>query len=202
MTARYSAFSALPTQGAGQRSMWNCRHGEPDGRPGFAPPAGAHREHAAQHVQGLAHLGGAGVRPEVEVALAVRLAGEQHPGALVLHGDHDVRVRLVVAQADVERRPVLLDEVVLQQQGLHLVADDDPFEARGAAHHLPFLGAHPRAVGAHGRRQIVRQTPAQRQRLAHVDDVAGRPAVQVDPGQVGGQLDLFWKVGGGAHSCF
>ncbi len=131
----------------------------------------------------------------------MRLPGEHHPRVLVLHGDHDVGVRLVVAQADVEGRPVLLDEVVLEQQGFDLVGGDDPLQGRGAAHHLPLLGRHPAAFGARRGGQVVGQTLAQRERLAHVEDVAGRAAVQVDPGQVGGKLDLFSEVGGGAHGC-
>ena len=53
------------------------------------------------------------------------LAREHDPRELVLDGDGDVRERLVVAQADVERRPVALDEVLLEVQRLHLGAGHD-----------------------------------------------------------------------------
>ena len=126
ITARYSTRSVSPRQGAGQRLMWNCRQGDPLRLPGCLPRHALHREHPAEDVQRLADLGRTREGTEVEVAAPVRLPGEHHPGELVFHGDHDVGIRLVVAQADVERRPMLLDEVVLQQKGLHLVRGDDP----------------------------------------------------------------------------
>ncbi len=71
---------------------------------GLRPLARPVREHPVQHVERLAHLLRARVRAEVEHALAVPLAREHHPRVLVADRDRDVRVRLVVAQADVERR--------------------------------------------------------------------------------------------------
>jgi hypothetical protein len=43
------------------------------------------------------------------------LPRESYPRELVLQGDHDIWIRLVVTQSDVVGRAVLLDEVVLQQ---------------------------------------------------------------------------------------
>ena len=66
--------------------------------------------------------------PEVDDAAPVPLAREHHPRVLVLDGDRDVRERLVVAQPDVERRPVALDEVLLEVERLDLGAGDDHLE--------------------------------------------------------------------------
>ena len=137
----------------------------------LAPPAGPHREHPAEHVEGVPDLGRACVWPEVQVATPVRLAREDHSRILVLHGDHDVGVGLVVAKPDVEGRPVLLDEVVLEQQRLDLVGGHDPLESRGPTHHFPLLRAHPHAFGAHRRGQVVGQAPAKRKRFPDVEDV-------------------------------
>ena len=82
-------------------------------------------EHAVEHVERLAHLLRVRVRAEVDGAATVPLAREHDPRILVGHGDGDVRERLVVAQAHVERRPVALDEVLLEMQGLGLGRGDD-----------------------------------------------------------------------------
>ena len=56
------------------------------------------------------------------------LAREHDPRVLVLDRDRDVRERLVVAEPDVERRPVPLDEVLLEVERLDLGIGDDHLE--------------------------------------------------------------------------
>ena len=107
-------------QGAVQRSMWKSRHGIPEWRPGLRPLAGPELEDAVEHVERLAHLLRVRVRAEVDDPAPVPLAREHHARVLVLDGDRDVRERLVVAQPDVERRPVALDEVLLEVERLDL----------------------------------------------------------------------------------
>jgi hypothetical protein len=53
------------------------------------------------------------------------LAREHDARVVVLYGHRDVRIGLVIAQADVERRPVTADEVLLEMEGLGLVRGDD-----------------------------------------------------------------------------
>ena len=55
----------------------------------------------------------------------VPLAREHHARVLVLDGHGDVGVALVVAEADVERRPVALDQVLLEMERLDLGRGDD-----------------------------------------------------------------------------
>ena len=52
------------------------------------------------------------------------LAGEVDARELLVEADRDVRIRLVVAQADVEPRPVALDELLLGEQRLGLGLGD------------------------------------------------------------------------------
>ena len=94
------------------------------------------REDAVQDVQRLAHLLRVRVRPEVDDPASVALAREHDARILVLHGDGDVRERLVVTQPDVERRPVPLDEVLLEVQGLDLVLRDDHLDVLHALRQL------------------------------------------------------------------
>ena len=72
------------------------------------PLTRAEAEDAVEDVEGLAHLLRVRVRAEVDDSATVALAREHDAREVVLHRDRDVRVRLVVAQADVEWRPVPL----------------------------------------------------------------------------------------------
>ena len=76
--------------------------------------AGAQREEAAQELQALVH--GRDVRIGAEVARAV--LRQEDARVLLLHRDLDVRVALVVLEADVVVRAMLLDEVALEDQRL------------------------------------------------------------------------------------
>jgi len=107
----------------------------------------------------------------------VPLAGKHDARVLVLDRDRDVRERLVVAQADVERRPVPLDEVLLEMEGLDLAAGHDHldvFDPRRQALDLRAPVRRPLEVRAHAR--------PERLRLPDVEDVAVRVTKQVDAG--------------------
>ena len=73
--------------------------------------------------------------PEVDGAATMPLAREHDPRVLVGDGDRDVRERLVVAQPHVERRPVALDEVLLEVQRLGLGGGDDDLDPRDPPDH-------------------------------------------------------------------
>ena len=158
---------------------------------GFRPLAGPVREDPVEDVQRLAHLLRVGVRPEVHDAPAVALAREHDAGVLVLHGDGDVRKRLVVTQADVERRPVPLDEVLLEVQGLDLVLRHDHLDVlnpvrqllnrRPAVLRLLKVGPHPRP---------------ERLGLSDVEHVSRPVPEQVDPGLGRQALQLIFEPGG------
>jgi hypothetical protein len=121
----------------------------------------------------------------------VALAREHDAGVLVLHGDGDVRKRLVVTQADVERRPVPLDEVLLEVQGLDLVLGHDHLDVlhpvrqllnRGpAVLRLLKVGPHPRP---------------KRLGLSDVEHVSRPVPKQVDPGLGRQALQLIFEPGG------
>jgi len=80
----------------------------------------------------------------------------------------DVGVALVILQADVVARAVLLDQVHLQDEGFQFRSDHDPFDIGDVAHKLAGLvilvGAGVE-VGAH--------PVAQADGLANVNDIAG-----------------------------
>ena len=91
---------------------------------GLGPLAGAVLEQLAEQVERLAHPPGARERAEVDPAGAVALAGEVDARELLVEADAHVGIGLVVAQPDVEPRPVALDELLLGEQRLGLGLGD------------------------------------------------------------------------------
>ena len=55
-------------------------------------------------------------------------------GLQVVHGELDVGISFVVTQEDIEAWLALLDEVVLEREGLAFVGDDDIVDVHGFAH--------------------------------------------------------------------
>src|SRR5207249_2439976 len=90
--------------------------------------AGAEREHLADGVERLPHRRRAGEGPEVTAAVLHDLAGDQDARPRVVHGDLHAHVALVVLQPDVVARPVLLDEVVLEDEGFLVAGGDQGLE--------------------------------------------------------------------------
>ncbi len=148
-------------------------------------------EDAVEDVERLAHLLRVRVRAEVPDAGPVPLAREHHARVVVLDRDRDVRERLVVAQAHVERRPVPLDEVLLEMERLDLAAGDDHLDVRdplGQAADLRAPVGRLLEVRAHAR--------PQRLRLADVKDAAVGVAEQVDARLRRERLQLVFDAGG------
>ena len=110
------------------------------------------------------------------------LAREVHARELLVERDRDEGIGLVVAQADVEARAVLLDEALLRQQRLGLGADDDALDLLDRRDHLRVAGAawHLRLGEVRG------DALADRLRLADVDHAAFAVAEEVHP-------RLVWK---------
>jgi hypothetical protein len=137
----------LADAGAEHFSMWSEQAGPPEPLvvAELVVRAGADREGAQQQVEGLADRVGVAVGAEVADALALGAAHHHGPGPLVAHGDRQERIALVVDEPDVEAGPVLLDEVVLEHQRLDVVADLDPLDGLGGAHHLGRSGRQRRA---------------------------------------------------------
>ena len=136
--------------------------------------AGPELEDAIEHVERLAHLLRVGVRAEVHGASPVALTGEHHPGVRVGDGDRDVREGLVVAQPDVERRPVALDEVLLEMQRLRLALRDDDLDPAHPIDEL--LDPRTRVAAAV---EVAAHAGPKGLRLADVEDLVALVAKQV-----------------------
>ncbi len=140
--------------------------------------AGPDGEHAGQRVEGLADGVGVGVRARSTGRPCAWRPADLGPGPLLPHREREVRVGLVVPVADVEPGPVLLDQVVLEHQGVDLVRRDDPLHRLRGRHH----GLGP---GVERLAPVAGQALAERLGLAHVDHAAVRVPEKVGAGRVG-----------------
>src|SRR5207342_2013497 len=136
--------------------------------------ARAEAEDAVEHVERLAHLLRVRVRAEVDGPAAVPLASEHDARVLVGEGHCDVRERLVVAETDVERRPVPLDEILLEVERLGLALRHDHLDPVDALDEL----ADARA-GVAAAVPVAPDAGTQRFRLADVEDLVALVAKQV-----------------------
>ena len=156
--------------------------------PRLRPLARPELERAVEDIERLADLLGVRVRAEVENPAAVPLPGEHHAREVVLDRDGDVRERLVVAEPDVERRPVALDEVLLEVERLGLGARDDDLDV---FHALDEPGGAEPPVAA---LEVAADPRTQRFRLPHVQDLAVPVAKEVDARPAWKRLELPFKV--------
>ena len=152
--------------------------------PGRRPLAGPVREDLVERLERRAHLLRRGVRAEVAHAGAMALAREQHARVLVRERDRDVGIRLVVPQARVERRPVALDQLLLEQQRLARAGDDDRLDRGGPRDQLLALAV---AVDA---REVRGDALAQ-----------GGGLADVEHGALGGAPDVHAGASGRARAC-
>ncbi len=141
-------------------------------------------EELLELAQRLAHRARVRVRAEQLRFARARTAVEREPRKGVIRGQLDVRIALVVAQHDVEPRPMLLDQVVLEHQRFGLGARDRDLDARDRAHHRDGL----RVLRAPAL-EIARHALAQVARLADVDHLARRVEHPIDAGLVREVLD-------------
>jgi len=115
------------------------------------------------------------IRPEVAHALALGPAHHLQAGELLVEGDREERIRLVVAVLHVEPRVELLDPGELQLEGLDLGPDRDPVHTRRGGHHLLRTGMQRPRVGEVGIQAIPQVLG-----LADIDHAAGRVAETID----------------------
>jgi hypothetical protein len=113
---------------------------------------------------------------------------------VVLDRDRDVRERLVVAEPDVERGPVPLDEVLLEVERLDLAPGHDHLQVGDPGHHP----RHGRALIAASGLEIRADAGPQRPGLADVEHLPAVVPEQVDAGLRGQSLELVLEAPGHA----
>ena len=148
-------------------------------------------EEPVDQLCGAVGRGGREEGPEVEGAVLLDLPGHEHLGEGVLPGELHIGIGLVVPEQDVEGGEVLLDEVVLQDQGFQLRLADDELQVPDTAHQAAGLGIQVLVL------EVALDPVAQDLGLAHVEQVAFLVPVEVDP-RPGGQVPQLPLQGGTA----
>ena len=149
--------------------------------------AGTHREHAQQRIQGFTNRPRLRIGPKIAHALTALTASHHRARVHVIDRNRQVRVRLIVAERNVEARRKLLNPGVLELQRLHLARHHGPLHTRRRMHHR--IGLRAQRLR---RRKIAVEAVAQVLRLTHIDDAAVGIAKTVNA-RVGGDF-----AGGGA----
>ena len=147
--------------------------------------AGGHQEVPVDEVHQAVRQVGREVGAEVGGAVLAQ-APRDVDARVLLAGQLDVGVGLVVAQQDVEARLVLLDQVVLERQRFLLVVDQDVVDVARLGDQGAGLDVGQALVGevaAHARAQVLG--------FADVDNGAVRVLVQIDAGQKRAAARLF-----------
>ncbi len=147
--------------------------------------ARAHREQTLHDIERAAHRADVRVRAEVLAPVVDQPARDQHARERLGDRDLDVRVRLVVAQRDVVLRPMLLDEIGLEDQRVRLARHHDRIEVRRGDHQRLRLDA-PGVVGG----DVVAHARPQPLGLPDVQNRPVRVAPEIHAGRLGQVRDL------------
>src|SRR5207253_805849 len=121
-------------------------------------------------------------RPEIGVPVFGHPAGDERARPLLPRRDLDVGISLVVPQADVVTRAMLLDERVFEQQRFELGVGDDRFQV------LPGPEQRLRLGGLRPSGEVRGHALLERAGLAGVQDLSATVLEKVDAGRVGNVL--------------
>ena len=139
-------------------------------------------------------------RRDVGAAVGVAVLGgatdDVEAGVLLGQGQLQVGVVLVVAEPQVVRRLVALDEVVLEGERLHLAVGDHEVEVGDLLDHAALV-----QLGRARRLEVRAHAVPQHPRLAHVEDGPVRALEQVDPRPARELLQLVRERHPGAYPC-
>ena len=156
------------------------------------PAAAAQLEEAIDELQGLLRRAPAPEGAVVAGPVRRHPIGQLQVGERLLRGEAEEGVVGVLPAQDVVRREVGLDQLRLQDQGLHLGAHGEPLHLPGVGDHRPRLAVEP------GRRdEVGGQALAQGDRLADVEDV---PRLVPEDVAAGGQGGLAHGRAGGPQT--
>ena len=158
--------------------------------------AAAHGVEPADDGERFPELRDVGVRPEVPGAGEIAPAGDEHAGERLRDGHRDGGVALVVLEPHVESRPVLLDQIVLEQERLGLAPHHDRVHVGDQPLQQLVFRAERKVVG-----EVAPHPRFQPLRFADVQHLSLSVLPEVDTGAVRQSLELAGEcvACGGRH---
>ena len=147
--------------------------------------AGAVRKELLQKVERLVHRLRVRKRTEIARRPIAERALPEDPREILTEGDLHIGIRLVVFEPDVVAGPVLLDEIVLEEEGFRDAVGEHVLEPLGALHHSDKANVEARA-------EVVAHPVAEYVGLTDVHHASLGVLEQVDPrfGRERGDLGL------------
>ena len=120
-----------------EKSAWNYIYMMLETRPLPHLPAGTQGEQPPQELQAFMDCRHVCIRPKIAGTILQYPSRDEDAGIFFLQGDLYIGIALVVLEADIVARTVLLDEIALQNQGFHLGRGHNGFKIRNPCHHCP-----------------------------------------------------------------
>ena len=133
--------------------------------PGQNPMAGAQRPQAFHQLQRLIQRQNIGIRTEIPAFVPAQRPRFQNAGEVILDGNLDVGILLVILQHRIIRRTVLFDQVIFQDQRFHFRIGHNIFKIPDQRYHPLYFGS----PVVHGTKIRV-HTPVQINSFAHINN--------------------------------
>ena len=105
--------------------------------PGQNPMAGAQRPQAFHQLQRLIQRQNIGIRTEIPAFVPAQRPRFKNAGEVLLDGNLDVGILLVILQHRIIRRTVLFNQVIFQDQRFHFRIGHNIFKKVNPADHMP-----------------------------------------------------------------
>ena len=102
--------------------------------------AGAQRKELPQKLQAFMHSSCGCIWPKITCPILQDTPRYVHARIFFLQGDLHIWIGLIILQADIIARPMLLDQIALENQRLDLRARKDRFKISNLRHHRTHLG--------------------------------------------------------------
>ena len=150
-------------------------------------------EAGIEQVDDPVHSSRVAIGAEVAAAVFAHLPGLDNPRPFLFCYFY-IWIGFVVPQENVVLRPVLLNEIALQNERLHLTVHGDILELTDLADHAPDLRVH-----ISGRLEVLPHTAAQANSLANVDYIAKAVFVDINSRGVRKLFESFFNVFRNAH---
>ena len=148
--------------------------------------AGAQRKQAPQKTQVFMQGPRIGIGTKIPRPILQYPPGNKSPWKFLLHGDLQIGIALIILETDIIARPMLFNQIALQDECFHLGAGQYCLEISNFRHHGPHLCRMVLTT-----LEILPHPILQHDGLAHIDDLSLRILHDIDTGRIRQLLQLL-----------